>query len=45
MRLMAVSIDGEYAPFEPFQAEVHPGLGRVLSLRNTWYLPPQWTKS
>lgn len=39
-----VSIDGEHAPYEPFQVEVHPGLGRVLSLRNDWYLPPEWTK-
>lgn len=26
-----ISIDGEKVPFEPFQAEVHQGLGRVLS--------------
>lgn len=25
-----ISIDGEKVPFEPFQAEVHKGLGRVL---------------
>lgn len=45
MYRMIVSIDGEQVPFEPFQAEVHPGLGRVLSLRDGWYLPPQWTGS
>lgn len=26
-----ISIDGERVPFEPFQAEVHRGLGTVLS--------------
>lgn len=26
-----ISIDGERVPFEPFQAEVHPGLGLVIS--------------
>jgi sphingosine kinase len=26
-----ISIDGEQAAFEPFQAEIHPGLGRTLS--------------
>lgn len=26
-----ISIDGEKTDFEPFQAEVHPGLGRTLS--------------
>ncbi|PGH11092.1 hypothetical protein AJ80_07280 [Polytolypa hystricis UAMH7299] len=26
-----ISIDGEKAPFEPFQAEVHKGLGTVIS--------------
>lgn len=26
-----ISIDGERVPFEPFQAEVHQGLGTVLS--------------
>lgn len=25
-----ISIDGESIPFEPFQAEVHSGLGTVL---------------
>ncbi|RDA90691.1 hypothetical protein CP533_3924 [Ophiocordyceps camponoti-saundersi (nom. inval.)] len=28
-----ISIDGERAPFAPFQAEVHRGLGRVISKR------------
>ncbi|KAK9894763.1 hypothetical protein P389DRAFT_162950 [Cystobasidium minutum MCA 4210] len=40
-----ISIDGEHAPYEPFQVEAHAGLGQVLSLRNDWYLPPEWTKS
>lgn len=26
-----ISVDGEKVPFEPFQVEVHPGLGTVLS--------------
>lgn len=26
-----ISIDGEQVPFEPFQVEIHPGLGSVLS--------------
>lgn len=26
-----ISIDGERVPFQPFQAEIHQGLGRVLS--------------
>ena len=26
-----IAIDGEHFPFQPFQAEVHPGLGTVLS--------------
>lgn len=26
-----ISIDGESIPFKPFQAEIHPGLGRVIS--------------
>ncbi|KAH7144075.1 ATP-NAD kinase-like domain-containing protein [Dactylonectria macrodidyma] len=26
-----ISIDGEKLPFGPFQAEIHPGLGRVIS--------------
>ena len=26
-----IDIDGEHFPFQPFQAEVHPGLGTVLS--------------
>ncbi|KOS22257.1 Sphingoid long chain base kinase 5 [Escovopsis weberi] len=28
-----ISIDGEKIPFEPFQAEIHRGLGRVISKR------------
>ncbi|RDA87444.1 hypothetical protein CP532_2799 [Ophiocordyceps camponoti-leonardi (nom. inval.)] len=31
-----ISIDGERAPFAPFQAEVHPGLGRVISKRGVF---------
>lgn len=26
-----ISVDGERIPFEPFQAEIHHGLGRVLA--------------
>lgn len=32
-----ISIDGEKVPFEPFQAEVVPGLGTVLSRRGPVY--------
>ena len=32
-----ISIDGERFPFEPFQAEVHRGLGKVLSRSGTLY--------
>lgn len=32
-----ISIDGEKFPFEPFQAEVHRGLGTVLSRSGTLY--------
>jgi sphingosine kinase len=35
-----ISIDGEKVPFEPFQAEVHPGLGTVLSRRGLSYEIP-----
>lgn len=35
-----VSIDGERAPFEPFQAEVHRGLGRTLSTNGSCYEAP-----
>ncbi|KAG6011513.1 hypothetical protein E4U43_008266 [Claviceps pusilla] len=31
-----ISIDGERVPFEPFQAEVHQGLGRVISKRGVY---------
>ena len=31
-----ISIDGEKVPFEPFQAEIHKGLGRVISKRGTY---------
>jgi len=32
-----IAIDGERVPFEPFQAEVVPGLGTVLSKRGALY--------
>lgn len=32
-----ISIDGEQVPFEAFQAEVHPGLGTVLSKSGFMY--------
>lgn len=31
-----ISIDGESIPFGPFQAEVHPKLGKVYSLRGRY---------
>ncbi|KAH0489611.1 hypothetical protein TgHK011_010031 [Trichoderma gracile] len=31
-----ISIDGERIPFEPFQAEIHRGLGRVISKRGVY---------
>ncbi|KAK2609066.1 sphinganine kinase lcb4 [Conoideocrella luteorostrata] len=31
-----ISIDGERVPFEPFQAEIHQGLGRVISKRGQY---------
>ncbi|KAG5952102.1 hypothetical protein E4U53_001623 [Claviceps sorghi] len=31
-----ISIDGERVPFEPFQAEIHQGLGRVISKRGVY---------
>ncbi|KAI1308155.1 sphingoid long chain base kinase-like protein [Xylaria venustula] len=42
-----ISIDGERTPFEPFQVEVHPGLGTVLSKRGRYEAtgPPDWQKS
>ncbi|KAI0489922.1 sphingoid long chain base kinase-like protein [Xylaria cf. heliscus] len=39
-----ISIDGERVPFEPFQVEIHPGLGTVIS-KNARYEadgPPGW---
>ncbi|RKF65770.1 Sphingoid long chain base kinase 5 [Golovinomyces cichoracearum] len=35
-----ISIDGERVPFEPFQAEVHKGLGTVLSKSGHFYEAP-----
>lgn len=35
-----ISIDGERMPFEPFQAEVHHGLGTVLSKSGHFYEAP-----
>jgi sphingosine kinase len=32
-----IAIDGERIPFEPFQVEVHPGLGTVLSKRGNHF--------
>ncbi len=34
-----ISIDGERIPFEPFQAEVHQGLGTVISKRGGYEAP------
>lgn len=34
-----ISIDGERVPFEPFQAEIHQGLGKVLSKRGGYEAP------
>ncbi|TQV93862.1 hypothetical protein V2A60_003979 [Cordyceps javanica] len=41
-----ISIDGEKVPFEPFQAEVHQGLGRVISKRGMFEAegPANWDK-
>ncbi|EGX96084.1 sphingosine kinase [Cordyceps militaris CM01] len=41
-----ISIDGEKVPFEPFQAEVHQGLGRVISKRGMFEAegPANWEK-
>ncbi|OLN88043.1 Sphingoid long chain base kinase 5 [Colletotrichum chlorophyti] len=41
-----ISIDGEKVPFEPFQAEIHPGLGRVISKRGRYEAdgPTNWDK-
>jgi sphingosine kinase len=35
-----ISIDGERVPFQPFQAEVHKGLGTVLSKSGHMYESP-----
>lgn len=35
-----ISIDGERIPFQPFQAEVHRGLGTVLSKSGHMYEAP-----
>jgi sphingosine kinase len=35
-----ISIDGERVPFQPFQAEVHKGLGTVLSRTGHMYAAP-----
>jgi sphingosine kinase len=35
-----ISIDGERVPFQPFQAEVHKGLGTVLSKTGHIYEAP-----
>lgn len=35
-----ISIDGERVPFEPFQAEVHRGLGTVLTKSGFMYEAP-----
>ncbi|KJZ73273.1 hypothetical protein HIM_07277 [Hirsutella minnesotensis 3608] len=42
-----ISIDGERVPFAPFQAEVHRGLGRVISKRGCFEAsgPMNWEKA
>lgn len=42
-----ISIDGERIPFEAFQAEIHRGLGRVLSKRGVYEAagPAGWEKA
>ncbi|KAJ2966345.1 hypothetical protein NUW58_g10683 [Xylaria curta] len=42
-----ISIDGERIPFEPFQVEIHPGLGVVISKSGRYeaYGPRDWEKS
>ncbi|RYO96352.1 hypothetical protein DL764_007488 [Monosporascus ibericus] len=39
-----ISIDGERIPFEPFQVEIHPALGTVLSKNGRYEAngPPGW---
>nr|XP_036579001.1 sphingosine kinase [Colletotrichum truncatum]KAF6786432.1 sphingosine kinase [Colletotrichum truncatum] len=41
-----ISIDGEKVPFEPFQAEIHPGLGKVISKSGGYEAagPTNWDK-
>lgn len=41
-----ISIDGERVPFEPFQAEIHQGLGRAISKRGVLEAdgPINWEK-
>ena len=41
-----ISIDGEKVPFEPFQAEIHQGLGRVISKKGVYETagPVGWDK-
>ncbi|KAF9873668.1 diacylglycerol kinase catalytic domain-containing protein [Colletotrichum karsti] len=41
-----ISIDGEKVPFEPFQAEIHKSLGRVISKRGGYEAagPMNWDK-
>ncbi|CAM1507407.1 Fc.00g070480.m01.CDS01 [Cosmosporella sp. VM-42] len=41
-----ISIDGEKIPFEPFQAEIHQGLGRVISKAGKYEAdgPANWDK-
>lgn len=40
-----ISIDGESYPYEPFQVEIHAGIGRMLSLTGHWYLSDEWLKA
>ncbi|KAI1097437.1 sphingoid long chain base kinase [Jackrogersella minutella] len=42
-----ISIDGEHVPFEPFQVEIHQGLGTVLSKAGKYEAagPSDWEKA
>ncbi|KAI1075583.1 sphingoid long chain base kinase [Whalleya microplaca] len=42
-----ISIDGEHVPFEPFQVEIHQGLGTVISKAGRYEAagPPDWEKA
>ncbi|KAI0883005.1 ATP-NAD kinase-like domain-containing protein [Annulohypoxylon maeteangense] len=42
-----ISIDGEHVPFEPFQVEIHQGLGTVLSKSGKYEAagPSDWEKA